>query len=262
MAPDGLQLVTHLHLVLLAQWHRGAHMEQDTESFLTGAPMTHALLEVKHLDKHFGGLHVLKDINITVQEGEIVGILVPKGAGKTTLLDIISGLIPIEKSIGKITLDNYDFNKVVFNWKRSLAYVQQKIFLLNDSIKKNIIFSTHQKNISAKRLKIAIRIAQIDIFLKESGYSLDTNINDFSYNLSQGQKQRIAIARAIYSNPDVLILDEATSSLDDKSERFILDSIFKEFKKKTIIFVSHKKNLLKYCNKIFLFKNKKFYKIR
>ena len=219
-------------------------------------------LEIKNLQFSYTSKNkIFDDANIVIRKGDKIAISGSSGAGKTTLLDIISGLIPIEKSIGKITLDNYDFNKVVFNWKRSLAYVQQKIFLLNDSIKKNIIFSTHQKNISAKRLKTAIRIAQIDIFLKESGYSLDTNINDFSYNLSQGQKQRIAIARAIYANPDVLILDEATSSLDEKSERFILDSIFKEFKKKTIIFVSHKKNLFKYCNKIFLFKNKKFYKI-
>ena len=140
-------------------------------------------------------------------------------------------------------------------WRNQIGYVTQRVFLTDDTIEKNIAFALDDQDIKRDRVEECVKQAQLGDFISTLSEGINTKIGERGIQLSGGQKQRISIARAIYDNPEVLVLDEATSSLDKDTEKQILE-IIKNFKNnKTIILISHDINSLKDCDKIFKITN-------
>ena len=163
------------------------------------------------------------------------------GSGKSTLLNLLMGLI--EPTSGDILLDDQDsiFNNKT-NWRNIVSYVPQQIYLLDDTIEKNIAFGEKTKNIDHERLKQVIKLSKLDNFLRENDLN-KYNLGEKGMKISGGQIQRIGVARALYRNPKVLLLDESTNGLDYETEKNFLNDL-KELKKEiTIIFVSHREHI-------------------
>lgn len=195
-------------------------------------------------------IRVLNNINLNIKKNEIIGIKGDSGSGKTTLLNIISKLS--SPTNGKIIIDD----KILSNKKDIRAYQNlislssQDTFLIEDSIKENILLGT-EETFDEKKFMYSLDFSQVKDFLNLMPNGVDTLIGTNSKTISSGQKQRIAIARQIYSDKEIFIFDEATNALDEKTERIIFNNI-KTFKsKKTIILVSHNSENLKICDKIY-----------
>ena len=165
------------------------------------------------------------------------------GCGKTTLVDIILGLL-IPKS-GSIVVDGKEICADTRGWQNLIGYVRQDIFLLDDTLKNNITFGIPEKNINIKNLNYAVEASQISEFVNSLPLKLDTMVGEKGVRISDGQRQRIAIARALYNKPSILIFDEATSALDSVTELEIMRSIDRIRGKSTVIMVAHRLTTLK-----------------
>ena len=190
---------------------------------------------------------ILKNINLTINKGEFLGIAGLSGTGKTTLVDIIAGLLTPKS--GEILIDG----KPQENPLR-IGYIPQEVSLINASIKENVAYGCSE--IRDERVIEALKKAQLYDFILEN-YKEGIEANPFvdSNGFSQGQKQRLAIARALYSNPDILILDEATSSLDLKTEDEICSVLMSLKGEKTIIAIAHRLSTIKNADRIAFMKN-------
>ena len=191
----------------------------------------------------------LKNISIEINKGDKVGIVGKSGTGKTTLVSIILGLL--KPSSGKIIIDNNEIDFSKYEWNKTAGYVPQEIFLLEDTVKNNITFGFEKENINLDLVKKICKDAQINDFIETLPLKYDTMIGERGYNMSAGQKQRLGIARVLYRNPELLILDESTSSLDNETEKNFIEDVFNKSKDKTIIFISHRLSALKKCDKIY-----------
>ncbi len=207
-------------------------------------------IEVKNLIFKYPSTEkkVIDNLSISINKGETIGIAGASGEGKSTLLDLICGLL--KPTSGQILVDEIDINSKKNNWKSKIGYVPQDIYLLDDTIKSNIAFGVEDKNFSSSQFEKAIKMSQLSEFLENLPDKELTYVGDDGVRLSGGQKQRIGIARALYFLPEVLILDEPTSSLDEKNETLILDDIYNIKSKITIIIISHSKKVFKKCDKI------------
>ena len=137
-------------------------------------------------------------------------------------------------------------------WQKNIGYIPQDIYLLDDTIKNNIVFGTDEEKVNYKLLNESIKIAQLEKFIKLSKDKLDTIVGNRGIKISGGEKQRIGIARALYNNPKILIFDEATSALDIDNENKILEEIYDGLNDKTLIIISHRNNTVKYCDSIYV----------
>lgn len=195
---------------------------------------------------------ILDGINLEIQKNDFIGIVGESGSGKTTLIDVILGLlVPVNGSylLDGIALDSRNLK----SWQKKLAYIPQEPYLLDDTLKKNIAFGFPEENISESKILYCLRNAELTEFENK----LEMIIGERGVRLSGGQKQRISIARALYLDPEIFVMDEPTSSLDVETEARIIDSINSISKKKTIVLVSHRESVLKKCNKKFLLRNGK-----
>ena len=197
----------------------------------------------------------IENINFKVKKGSKVGIIGRSGAGKSTLVDLILGLLKPRK--GEIYLDNYKIDEVSKSWQSQIGYIQQDIYLLDDTIKNNISFGNEKDKIDEKLINKVVKIAQLEKFINSLPNRLDTIVGNRGIKISGGERQRIAIARALYNNPQVIILDEATSSLDIDNENKILNEINENLSDKTMIVISHRNNTVKNCDIIFVMENGK-----
>ena len=196
----------------------------------------------------------IKDMSLSIKKGEFIGIIGQSGSGKTTLLDLILGFLTPDD--GLITVDGQEIKYNLKNWRKQLGYVPQDIFLTDGSIKENIAFGLPIEKIDDEKLLRAVKMAQLEVFINELPNKFDTNLGERGIRISGGQKQRIGIARALYSDPEILILDEATSSLDTRTEKEIMKSILKLKREKTIIVVAHRTSTLVDCDRIIELPNK------
>ena len=171
------------------------------------------------------------------------------GQGKTTLINLILGLFVPQS--GNIFIDNYNLRENLISWRKIISYVPQEVFLTEGSIISNICFGLDIKSVDVKMIKKAITEAQLDEFINQLPNGVDTLVGERGIQISGGQKQRIGLARALYNNPEVIIMDEGTSALDKETENGILSTIKNLKGKKTIIMIAHNKDSLKNCDSIF-----------
>jgi len=194
----------------------------------------------------------LKDININISAKTTVGIVGATGSGKTTTVDIILGLLEAQK--GTLEIDGQIITKQnLRSWQRTIGYVPQHIFLSDDTVSANIAFGIDPKNINQADVEKASKIANLHNFvIDELPEQYQTATGERGVRLSGGQRQRIGIARALYHNPKVLILDEATNALDNETEKAVMDGINNLNKNITIILITHRLSTVKNCDKILL----------
>jgi ABC-type multidrug transport system fused ATPase/permease subunit len=191
---------------------------------------------------------VLSDVSFTIRKGESVGLVGESGAGKTTLVDLILGLLA--PTSGRVRIDGVEINPATTSWTADVGYVSQDIFLTDDSIRNNVAFGIPVDQISEPHILKSLQTAQLWDFVRALPEGLDTSVGERGVRISGGQRQRIGIARALYHEPSLLILDEATSSLDLETEKEFIETLEAVHKKVTMIVVSHRLSTLKYCDRI------------
>ncbi len=203
-------------------------------------------IELKNIEYKYPNSEkiVLKNINLEIKKGDIIGITGKSGAGKSTLIDLIIGLI--SPTNGEILVDGKRYN--VSNWKQSLGYVPQDIFVLDDTIKSNIAFGEDEQKFNSKNFNKALKLSQLQDFVMHLSDRELTYLGDRGSRMSGGQRQRLGIARCLYFDPKLIILDEPTSSLDLETEEKIISDIY-DLKDYTIILISHRPSVFKKCKK-------------
>lgn len=220
---------------------------QDEESGLTFEQAVH----VQNICFHYADADhdVIDHVSFDLPKGKTIALIGPSGAGKTTLADIILGLhVP---QSGEILVDNWSIGKNPNAWHRLLGYIPQNIYLMDDSICKNIAFGVEDKEIDEEAVRKALRQAQMEDFIAELPQGMDTFVGDRGVRLSGGQRQRIGIARALYRNPEILIMDEATSALDNETETAVMESIGRLQGEKTMIIIAHRLTTIRNADLIY-----------
>ena len=191
----------------------------------------------------------LSKISMTIKKEDFIGIIGETGSGKSTLINLLIGLLkPTE---GKVEVDKLNINSNLPEWYKKIGYVPQSVYLMDDTIRKNIAFGLREDDIDDALIKQAVEKASLNKFLDNLTDGLETIVGEKGIRLSGGQQQRIGIARALYRDPEILILDEATSSLDNLTEKKIMDSVQSLKRKKTLIIVTHRLTTVNKCDKIF-----------
>jgi ABC-type bacteriocin/lantibiotic exporter with double-glycine peptidase domain len=198
---------------------------------------------------------ILDGISISINKGDIIALIGDSGSGKSTLLDLLCGLL--KPTSGKILIDNKNLKFYEELWQKKLSYVSQNIFLNETTVLENITFSNKNENINNTLLDQVLMVSGLNNIIKKFPLGIKTHVGEKGLKLSGGQKQRLGIARCLYKNSEVLIFDEATNALSLKNEREFLKLLIKYYKKNTIIFTSHRKETLIFCNKIYKIENKK-----
>jgi ABC-type bacteriocin/lantibiotic exporter with double-glycine peptidase domain len=191
---------------------------------------------------------ILNNFNIKINFGKFLGIAGISGSGKTTLLSIILGLLKPDK--GNILVDGVSIFNNIKAWQAEISYVPQNLYLIDDTIQNNIALGTIEENVNVDLLNRAINLACLEDLIHELPDGLKTNIGQKGINLSGGQRQRVGIARALYRQPKLLILDEFTNALDKELEEKILKNIYSLKKIVTVIIVSHDGNVLENCDTV------------
>lgn len=200
-------------------------------------------------DAHFA----LSDVTFDIRRGESIGVVGPTGAGKSTLVDLIIGLL--EPTAGCITVDGVDVRRCGRAWQRCIGYVPQEIYLIDDTLRRNIALGVSDPEIDEERLAQAVRAAQIETLVASLADGLDSVVGERGIRLSGGQRQRVGIARALYHQPEVLVFDEATSSLDNATESEVVDSLEALHGAKTMIVIAHRLTTVRRCDRLVFLRN-------
>jgi ABC-type multidrug transport system fused ATPase/permease subunit len=200
---------------------------------------------------------IFENLNFKIKKGNFVGIIGNSGVGKSTLLNLISGLV--KNYEGDIFIDSQSINKLKSIWTNRVAFISQNPFFLDDSIKNNIAFAESSEDINLDKVWRSLKLAQLYDYVSNSKDKLETIIGEDGTKMSGGQLQRLAIARALYQDSDLIIFDESLNALDPSNENEILQILAKLKNEKTIILISHKESSLKYCDQILKIENKKVF---
>lgn len=196
--------------------------------------------------------YIFKDLNLEIQKNTSIGIFGESGSGKTTFVDLLMGLL--HPTSGSVSVDNINLNEVFIDRKSLFGYVPQKIFLIDDTIKKNIAIGVDI--LDEEKIRNVLKLVNLDSYALNSKYGIEASVGDVGMNLSGGQIQRIGIARALYFNSDILIFDESCNQLDAENQKKIIN-IIKNFQgKKTIIYISHDLQSIEFCSSIYKVEDK------
>lgn len=192
--------------------------------------------------------NVLEDVTFSIEKGQSVAFVGKSGAGKTTLADIILGLLIPQK--GTIKIDGVDISEIA-NKSHLVGFVPQTVNLLDDTVRRNVAFGVKDEEIDDERVWEALRQAQLKEVVEGYSKGLDTEIGERGNHFSGGQRQRLAIARAMYNDPGIIILDEATSALDTETETAVMEAINALQGQKTLIIIAHRLTTVQKCDKIY-----------
>ena len=198
--------------------------------------------------------NALNKINLEIPKNTITGIKGDTGSGKSTLIKLIMNLL--EPSSGEIFVDEKPLNSIKNGWQKKIGYIPQNFYILDDTILENIVFSQQKSDFDYKKISEILKFSKLDKLINSLPEGLNTIVGPSGKLLSGGQAQRLAIARALYQEKDILIFDEATNALDEDTENEILKNISKLSSSKTVIIVSHSKKVLDICNQILTIKEK------
>lgn len=208
-------------------------------------------LSLEGIDWHYpdSEKYVLKDFDMNISKGESIGIIGASGSGKTTLVDIILGLLIPQR--GRLLLDGMDISQLREKWHQIVGYVPQNIYLMDDTIRNNIAFGVEEEQINDTQVWNALELAQMKELVEKMPAGLNTEVGDRGIRFSGGQRQRLAIARALYNDPEILILDEATSALDSETESAVMEAIELLKSQKTLIIIAHRLTTIRNCDIIY-----------
>lgn len=191
----------------------------------------------------------LDGVCLAIRKGQSVGLIGSTGSGKSTLVDVILGLLT--PSEGLVEVDGHDIQQGMRQWQDQIGYVSQSIYLTDDTIRRNVAFGLSSEQVDDLAVQRAIKAAQLEEFVSSLPEGLETVVGERGIRLSGGQRQRIGIARALYHDPPVLVLDEATSSLDGLTEQGVMAAVTALKGSKTIIIVAHRLSTVENCDCIF-----------
>lgn len=194
---------------------------------------------------------IFDNYSLEIPHKSSVAIVGPTGCGKTTLVDIMLGLLKPDS--GAVLVDGRDISGNLASWQKSIGYVPQSIFLTDNSIRSNVAFAVEDAEIDDDRIRECLKTAQILDFIESLPEGINTSIGERGVRLSGGQRQRIGIARALYHDPEVLVLDEATAALDNETEKAFVDAIKTLHGKLTIIMIAHRLTTTRNCDRIVSF---------
>ncbi|MEQ8195254.1 MAG: ABC transporter ATP-binding protein [Rhodospirillales bacterium] len=200
-------------------------------------------------------INALHDISVTLKRGESLGIVGPSGGGKSTLLNIILGLLT--PSEGEFRVDGHDVLADPTAWQRCIGFVPQDIYLLDETIRANVAFGFSPQDMDETRLFNAVSAAHLNETVNNFPEGIDTVVGERGVRLSGGQRQRVAMARALYNEPAVIIMDEATASLDNESEQEIAQAIARLKGARTFIIVAHRLSTVQGCDRLVFLKDGK-----
>ena len=202
---------------------------------------------------------ILDNINFEVNKNSLTGLIGQSGSGKTTLLKIFMGLL--KPNEGQFLVDGKSIYEFLNSWQNKISFVPQEVYILDDTLKRNIALGVDENLIDLEKLNNSIKSSNLEKFVNNLPNGINTVLGEKGSRISGGQRQRIGIARALYNQPEILVLDEATSSLDEKNEYEIFEELNSLKKDITIIFASHRKTLKKYCDTLFEIENTKLNRI-
>ncbi len=192
----------------------------------------------------------LRGVSLEVERGKAIAFVGPSGAGKTTIADMLLGLL--EPQQGTVLVDGQDIFDSISAWQRNIGYIPQFIYLADDTMRRNIAFGLPDHKIDEEYLRRAVEQSQLQELVDRLPQGLDTVIGERGTRLSGGQRQRIGIARALYHNPQVLVMDEATSALDNITEQHIINAIESLRGERTIIMIAHRLTTVMNCDKLYV----------
>lgn len=195
----------------------------------------------------------VSNISLSIKKGESIGLVGPSGSGKSTLANLILTLL--EPTSGEIRVDGQNIFDSVPAWRRNLGYVPQEIYLIDDTLRRNIAFGVEDKDIDDESLRIATQLAQLEPVLEVLPHGMDTEVGERGARLSAGQRQRVGIARALYRDPPIVVFDEATSALDNETEHEMNQAINRLKGKKTILIIAHRLNTVRKCDRLVFLKD-------
>ena len=201
------------------------------------------------------GVKVLNDISLTLKAGQSIGFVGHSGSGKSTLVDVILGLLTPQT--GTISVNQQPLRQILATWQQGIGYIPQDIYLSDESIRANIAFGVSANTINEQQLWYAIHTAQLERLIHELPEGLDTVIGERGVKLSGGQRQRIGIARALYHNPQILVMDEATAALDNVTERAFMSAVNGLKGQKTLLMIAHRLSTVENCDMIYFMDNGK-----
>ena len=237
--------VKALYHQLVEEQNRGEINDNNSDKIFLDDEISISKLSFGYPNAKF---EIIKNFNCKIKKNSVTAFVGKSGSGKSTLVNLILGFLKPKK--GEIFIDKKELNLNLSSWQNSIGYVSQSINLIDGTILKNVAFGVDEKNIDYEHVKKCLIQVELGEFIDNSEKGLNTEVGDKGIKISGGQAQRLVIARALYRNPTLLILDEATNSLDQKTEKSIINTLNNLKKTITIIVVTHKKENMDACDSI------------
>ncbi len=192
----------------------------------------------------------VENVSLKIKKGQSIALIGKSGSGKTTLVDIILGLL--EPNQGDILVDGKSVYNNLRSWQNMIGYIPQSIFLIDDTVERNIAFGVPDSAIDPAKINKALQAAQLEELITQLPQGIQTEVGERGVRLSGGQRQRIGIARALYHEREILVLDEATSALDNETEKLVSEAIKSLAGTKTLIIIAHRLSTVEHCDRVYL----------